>query len=249
MFMSLCVFAEVFHYSSAERSKKDASDIQKDIVSNLAQPTAAGSSKILLNLDADTNDHEFTQQEAFDNNDEGSVVFGAEGVDIVTHPVSSSIHPGSSNSLQKLIRMGTPSPLLRTSDPMASAMAKNATPPFLTLPVVLEHRNTSLLTVLDGEEARQPPAFYAILSALGASLGYIVMMIVRCKGLLDELAPKQPIREFMRSNLECPTRKQKESRRKNGRTGARFCSTNMVGRIELPLTRASGAQGDLPEHP
>lgn len=45
--------------------------------------------------------------------------------------------------------------------------------------------------------AHQQPALYAIIAALGASLGYMGLVAVRCIGLLQEFAPKAPLSEYI----------------------------------------------------
>jgi len=67
------------------------------------------------------------------------------------------------------------------------------------------------------------PPLYGILAALGASVGYAVLMVARCKGFLNELAPKAPLSGFMRSHLEKSNWANGEPRRKNRRGAAKFC--------------------------
>jgi hypothetical protein len=90
-----------------------------------------------------------------------------------------------------------------------------------------QESNTSVPTPehdIRKEEARNPrPPTYALLSAIGASIGYIIMIIKRCKGFLDELAPKQQLAEFVLHQLECQRRHQSRHGKRQGKT--RFCSS------------------------
>jgi len=178
-------------------------------------------------------DDRLTGQKELDH--QGSVV----DIDIA-HDVDTA-RPTSRDNFQRLIRMEMQRPRrpLRRPAPLTTPLFKS------------EDRNISLLAhrrshEVDLTDTPAMPTALAVLSALGASIGYLVMMIMRCKGLLRELAPKQPLKEFMPSYRE-PTRVRGEPHRKRGK-GVRLCSSR-VRTVPLPVPMATGAQGVVPQPP
>lgn len=72
------------------------------------------------------------------------------------------------------------------------------------------------------------PPLLAVFSAVGASLGYLVLIILRCIGLLREFSPKKPMRELIRrpagADLEDrPTFRSTFPGRRARRAGRLFC--------------------------
>lgn len=237
------VFLALFVSAQADRVVlKSANKSSQDVATNLPQPTV-GSEKVLFHLDARTSlleplpyNQQFADRKPLDY-DEGTAVLGVEGVDIVTSRTSPR------DRLDRLVRVTRPSPSLR---PSTSSSPPHFTKAKLSLPMPtlkLQDRNVSLLTAgskfpEENAETRPQPALYARLSALGASLGFVFMMIMKCKGLLAELAPKAPLSGFVRSHLDRPTRGSGEHGRKRARGGARFCSSR-VSRAAPSLTTAT----------
>eukprot|EP00427_Karlodinium_veneficum_P011371 CAMPEP_0169076448 /NCGR_PEP_ID=MMETSP1015-20121227/8355_1 /TAXON_ID=342587 /ORGANISM="Karlodinium micrum, Strain CCMP2283" /LENGTH=206 /DNA_ID=CAMNT_0009135915 /DNA_START=239 /DNA_END=859 /DNA_ORIENTATION=- len=93
-----------------------------------------------------------------------------------------------------------------------------------------DNSNSSSVTVeeqSEDEEADRPhPALYARIAALGASLGYLALLIVKGAGLLKELAPKSSLGAF----IKAPEKLQKnslgrdrEARTRRARQGIRLC--------------------------
>lgn len=234
------VFLALFVSAQADRVVlKSANKSSQDIATNLPQPTV-GSEKVLFHLDARTSlleplpyNQQFVDRKPLDY-DEGTAVLGVEGVDIITSRTSSR------DRLDRLVRVTRQSPSLRPSTSSSPPQVKRSLP----MPTLkLQDRNVSLLTAAskfpeENAETRPQPALYARLSALGASLGFVFMMIMKCKGLLAELAPKAPLSGFVRSHLDRPTRGSGEHGRKRARGGARFCSSR-VSRAAPSLTTAT----------
>lgn len=71
------------------------------------------------------------------------------------------------------------------------------------------------------QESVARPPLYGILAALAASLGYALLMVLRCKGFMNELTAKNPPAGFTPSHRA--TRANGQSRRNTKKATARFC--------------------------
>lgn len=90
--------------------------------------------------------------------------------------------------------------------------------------------------------AHQRPALYAIIAALGASLGYMGLVAVRCIGLLQEFAPKAPLSEY----IAAPQKRSSMTRKP--RQAARLClparqPLRLAARDAVAESRGRGASG------
>merc|ERR1719443_396570 len=103
------------------------------------------------------------------------MVLGVDGVDIVAHHVSLQ-------SRQKIVRGVTQRVLTTTSSvpPQTSEQA----------PAAPEVAISSAARDLQDDDQIARPPLYGVLAALGASVGYAILMAMRCKGFLFELGPK-----------------------------------------------------------
>lgn len=198
-----------------------------DVETTIPLPTSGGGRKVVLNLDARTSlleplpyDSQYIGREEEVDGNAGRAVFDAEGVDIITH---------HSSTYQKLHNLSQPVltwPPVDRDDEVRSTFRSAGSNP--REPLV--------------EERRSPPASYALLSALGASLGYIVMMISRCKGLMNELAPKQPFRQFLLPHVERPVQGRGNAHRSKGKSNARFCFSRAAPAAAKPSQAASASE-------
>lgn len=192
-----------------------------EVVSTLPLPTIPSDGKVFFNLDERASlleplpyNRQFMGRKHADD-DEGLAVLGVEGVDIIT------VHTHSQKKTQNVS-----SPSLALSPPFTEV---NASRPEMPTPIIQA----------EDAGAAQPPLF-ALVSALGASLGYMIMMIMRCKSFLAELAPKQPLRQFVLASLERPLASRGSARRIKAKGSSRFNFSRGAG---LTTFCASGAVG------
>jgi len=139
-------------------------------------------------------------------------------------PTSNPIHQPRSRSTQLLVgEKGRSSVELLTRE---EATSNSSFIPHAEKEVLLSMAIPSLAseeTILQEQRLDTPP-LYGVLSALGASIGYAILMIMRCKGFMQELSPKQPVTDFMQAHSQRHARGDVHSgRARKGR--ALFCGS------------------------
>jgi len=149
------------------------------------------------------------------------------GVDIVAQQVPlPSHHPRAVKSSHSLL----PSTFQRPASNQS-----NLTGYGLNIALGMQTANRS---VKDEASTRHPP-LHGILAAAAASLGWALLMWMKCKGFINELSPKSPLAGFMRSHLERPTSVSLQAGLSGRKTAARFCPTRF--NPSLPQARGTSA--------
>jgi len=153
----------------------------------------------------------------------------------LAHPRVSSTPPGQTSSQQLYADVSQNSSMPRTSEnPKEHGVLDSPDNQRREVPGLADHEvpmhsgsSRAVSPAQEDEDGTRHtplrPPLYGILSAIAASLGYAVLMIMRFKGWLHELAPKPPLSGFMRSHLDRATSENGQSRRKNRKTIAKFC--------------------------
>lgn len=138
----------------------------------------------------------------------GSAALGASSVVIAS---SLSTSPPTTTIAALASTIPAPSVLSISSEAQAAPSDQEATVD-ADLAVALDSIPTRLRAVGEPmtpkpagfeQEADEPPpprpALYAVVAAIGASFGYMGLVLVRCIGLLREFAPKTPLEDFVKA--------------------------------------------------
>jgi hypothetical protein len=164
------------------------------------------------------------------DDDEGSAVVGVEGVDIVTRtkrvrhredfhgaaprPFAETLF-STTTFFTTLLSSFLQEPIDRGQQENNATGSANASFWYSGHEDFLEDQATM---------AKTTPALYAIVSALGASFAYLMLFLTRCKGLLDELAPKKQFSDLLLSHTDRHRRQRPRLKKGQGST-TRLCSS------------------------
>jgi len=144
-----------------------------------------------------------------------------------------------SNALQ-LSNLTEQASLQQPSTAQPSSMWARKEKEFPTTALPANNTQTQVQSVEEEEEGTRHPPLHGIVAAVAASLGWGVLMLLKCKGFIHELSPKSPLTGFMRSHLERRTSANGQSRRNHRKSTARFCPTRFNSQV--PQAIGPGAQ-------
>jgi len=159
-----------------------------------------------------------------DDDDEGTAVVGVEGIDVITRHK----RVWRRDDLYEVAPVPFAKTVLSTTTFFTTLFSSLALLPELPQQEYnqTDSANSSLWYSdkdFEEDQAKPTPAWYAIISALVASIAYLLLFLTRCKGLLDELAPKKQLGELVLSRPDCNRRQRSRFKMGQGTT-TRLCS-------------------------